>query len=475
MKTKIRKRMSIVLVGIASIVAHGAEVDKVDVYNVHSNVCDLLDNGQYEKAVSLGRGIWPHLKYSETELRYKVAINIAQAYVAWWKNSDTNDLIMTWENLLRAEKYLREAKKVADTGFPSEREILGRVLSAHKDIMAICRKRAEQGNADAQYALAVLYGGYGHIEASDYVAAVKWARKAADQGHAKAQEYLGMMYRGGWGVEKNYVEAVKWYRKAAEQGDSSGQCALGVMYNYGWGVDKDPEKAVEWYRKSAEQGCAGGLCNLGICYMNGDGVKKDEKEAVRLYRKAAEQVSLEDGGGGVVQLNLGNCYRDGRGVKKDVQEAIKWYKKAAAQGNETARKALKELGEDVGKDAESHSETTSHKKEDVLGAHEMTPPLGMVRGICTIGLSPCNLFRAWPLGFEEGDLFVGMILLPIGSTLVMSGCVVCDVANGALDVCSFGTYGNWLYTDGYTPWFWQRHNSFQGGIMTEHRAWTSFR
>jgi len=90
----------------------------------------------------------------------------------------------------------------------------------------------------------------------DYVEAVKSYRKAAEQGSADAQNNLGVMYNNAWGVTQDYAEAVKWYRKAAEQGLASAQNNLGVMYNNAWGVTKDDAEAVKWFRKAAEQGNA---------------------------------------------------------------------------------------------------------------------------------------------------------------------------------------------------------------------------
>ena len=45
--------------------------------------------------------------------------------------------------------------------------------------------------------------------------AVKWYRKAAEQGDAEAQYNLGVMYDKGEGVPKNNVEAYKWFNLAA--------------------------------------------------------------------------------------------------------------------------------------------------------------------------------------------------------------------------------------------------------------------
>ena len=63
-----------------------------------------------------------------------------------------------------------------------------------------------------------------------------WYRKAADQGIAEAQFNLGVMYRDGQGVTQDYAEAVKWFRKAADQGNADAQFNLGVMYRNGEGV-----------------------------------------------------------------------------------------------------------------------------------------------------------------------------------------------------------------------------------------------
>jgi len=52
----------------------------------------------------------------------------------------------------------------------------------------------------------------------------------AEQGSAEAQYNLGLMYANGDGVPQNDEEAVRWYRLAAEQGDANAQFNLGGMY-----------------------------------------------------------------------------------------------------------------------------------------------------------------------------------------------------------------------------------------------------
>ena len=56
--------------------------------------------------------------------------------------------------------------------------------------------------------------------------AVELYTLAAEQGNANAQYNLGVMYAEGRGVPKNEQVAAAWYRKAAEQGHASAQQKL---------------------------------------------------------------------------------------------------------------------------------------------------------------------------------------------------------------------------------------------------------
>lgn len=62
----------------------------------------------------------------------------------------------------------------------------------------------------------------------------------AEQGDAEAQFALGeYYYRGDKDREQDYEQAVYWYRKAAEQGHASAQYNLGCCYYWGYGVSQD--------------------------------------------------------------------------------------------------------------------------------------------------------------------------------------------------------------------------------------------
>ena len=104
-------------------------------------------------------------------------------------------------------------------------------------------------------------------------------RKKAEKGDARAQFSLGVMYSKGEGVPKDSAEAVKWYRLAAEQGEPIAEFALGVMYANGRGLPKNETEAVKWYRKAAERRLSLAQMELGDVYVAGKGVAPDFIEA----------------------------------------------------------------------------------------------------------------------------------------------------------------------------------------------------
>jgi uncharacterized protein len=109
----------------------------------------------------------------------------------------------------------------------------------------------------------------------DYAKAAKLLRPLAEQGNANAQLNLGIMYELGQGGPQDYKEAAKWYRLSAEQGNASAQASLGVIYRNGQGVLQNYQEALKWIRLSAEQGNASAQSNLGAMYNTGQGVPQD--------------------------------------------------------------------------------------------------------------------------------------------------------------------------------------------------------
>jgi TPR repeat protein len=145
----------------------------------------------------------------------------------------------------------------------------------------VVKRRVERGQAS--------WGSLTKDEQRELHAAVGGWRAAADQGHAQAQYNLGVMFDQGRGVAQSDVEAARWYRKAADQGNAEAQNNLGIMFAQGRGVAQSDAKAARWFRKAADQGNAGAQYNLGTMFEQSRGVAQSDVEAARWYRKAADQ------------------------------------------------------------------------------------------------------------------------------------------------------------------------------------------
>ncbi len=99
------------------------------------------------------------------------------------------------------------------------------------------------------------YQAAGHAyNRGDFDTALKEWRPLAEQGDADAQFNLGVMYDMGLGVPQDYQEAVRWYRRAAEQGNVGAQNNLGFMYGNAQGVPKDYVLAHMWLNLVAAKG-----------------------------------------------------------------------------------------------------------------------------------------------------------------------------------------------------------------------------
>ena len=115
----------------------------------------------------------------------------------------------------------------------------------------------------------------------------KTVQQKAEQGDAEAQFNLGVMYTNGYGVWQDYAQAAAWFLKAAEHGDAKAQIALGYACAKGQGVPQDDAQALAWYRKAADQGDPDAQSNLGAMYADGVGVSQDYVEALKWTDLAA--------------------------------------------------------------------------------------------------------------------------------------------------------------------------------------------
>ena len=196
-------------------------------------------------------------------------------------------------------------------------------MEKKRDADARARKRAAEGKARKLAAGAKRQADEAREAAAEKALGGKLSK--ARQGDAEAQYRVAIAYAFGRGVQKDFAKALKWYRKAAEQGNKSAQYNLGFAYYQGEEVKKDYAEAAKWYRMAAEQGYTGAQYKLGFLHRSGEGVPEDLSASVRWFRRASEQ------GHHYSQEMLAQHYRDGEGVPQDNVQALKWLELAIAK------------------------------------------------------------------------------------------------------------------------------------------------
>jgi TPR repeat protein len=113
----------------------------------------------------------------------------------------------------------------------------------------------------------------------DYASALRQWLAFAEQGDADAQTQLGIMYSNGEGVPQNFTAAVRWYRMAAEQASPFAQYNLGFMYYDGRGVPQNYQLAYMWFNLAAAQGKSfdKGARELAADHMTSEGISRAQQ------------------------------------------------------------------------------------------------------------------------------------------------------------------------------------------------------
>ena len=207
-------------------------------------------------------------------------------------------------------------------------------VSAYGQTADEYRIKAEKGDANSQYLLALLYcEGTGGVK-KDYAQANVWFKRAAENGHTGAQYCMGLNNINGYGALQDFSEAFVWFKKAADGGFINAYNNLGYCYGNGIGVEKDLYQCFTWYQKAGELGDVTAQFNIGNMYYRGEGTTKDLKQAMHWWEKAAKQGDKD------AQNSLGNGYEQGFNGFVDMPKAIYWWKNAAEQGDSNGQYSL---------------------------------------------------------------------------------------------------------------------------------------
>lgn len=205
-------------------------------------------------------------------------------------------------------------------------------------------KKAEQGDASAQLEYARLLKTTGNGVDQDWAKAIEMLQLSANQGNADAQWELGLMYEFANHLDADPARALGLYRSSADAGSPIGLYMLAHCYQHGIVVDEDHLISDSLYSQSVSQ-----LLELvpdediyvlnfiGSAYYWGDGVAPDRQKAFDYYLTSAQLGNPE------TQYKVGLCYETGQGVALDLQQALSWYHTSAAQGYPDALDALKRL------------------------------------------------------------------------------------------------------------------------------------
>lgn len=187
---------------------------------------------------------------------------------------------------------------------------------------------ALSGGPDFQFDYAAALAG---LPQPDFEAAASWYSRSAEQGNAEAQANLGLLYLQGNGMEADEAEAVRLFQAAAEAGNAQAQNNLGLLRVRGIGVEQDYEAAAHWFGLAVDQGLAEAMRNLSILHESGFGMPVDE-EAARVLLGRARAIEV----GNVASLieQLGMPFDD-RLVMPDWSLPLDPAENAAAEAGET--------------------------------------------------------------------------------------------------------------------------------------------
>lgn len=106
-------------------------------------------------------------------------------------------------------------------------------------------------------------------------------RKAADQGYADAHFALGKCYHAVRGLPQDFEKAHFWYEKAANQGDMSARFFLGELHAEGWGVQQNWRVAFDHFEAAA--GPKGPHAMLYLAYLLWEGPTGIVRDPVKAH------------------------------------------------------------------------------------------------------------------------------------------------------------------------------------------------
>jgi uncharacterized protein len=250
----------------------------------------------------------------------------------------------------KAEAALRKRAESGDAAAQFELGLLvfQRMLASkipfegHEEALRWFTLAEQNGNVSAKARLAfMILWGKPTPSGRDYVRAHRLAEEGAAANDPLALDLLSSMYYLGQGVSKDEGKAVVLEVRAADAGSLTAQRSVANRYLRGNVLEKDPAKGELYLERAASAGDQESQTTLGSLYAFGSkwGIPERPERAVYWLTTAANAQHAR------AQFLLGAIYCEGLdGVKADVSRAKMLLRKAIAQGQEEAREALKDCG-----------------------------------------------------------------------------------------------------------------------------------
>ncbi len=134
--------------------------------------------------------------------------------------------------------------------------------------------------------------------------------RRAESGDAHAQYELAMRYKSGDGVPQNDPESILWLKEAARRGSADAQFELGNAYSDGRGVPRDPVNAYACYVLASANG------------------NSESNEMLKFLTPKVTDEQI-----GEIRVTVGDMYLAGRGTPADPVQAYTWFSLAASAGS----------------------------------------------------------------------------------------------------------------------------------------------
>lgn len=243
------------------------------------------------------------------------------------------------EKIRRLKEFIRELENSGENRVPEEKKP-AESRPRKPDPLHSLKTAAEQGDADAQYRLGIIYREGKEVRRSLRLA-LAYFRRAAAKGHRPARFMLALADMNGKGVIPDEKKAFAKFRELYDGGFDAAGIPLGVLYYEGRGTEKNYAAAAECLRRGlkAKNGMTPEISPETILgrmyYTGGFGLKPDFSEAFKYLKPAGRNPEN--------QYLLGCLCRDGKGTPRDPAAAAAYFRQAAEQGHLRGEKEFGKL------------------------------------------------------------------------------------------------------------------------------------